>query len=129
MIIIFNQKKEASKRKLLRNSMPTAEVILWSKLKNRQVKGYKFRRQYGVGKFVIDFFCPTANLAIELDGESHFESQQAEDHDQTRQKFIESCGIRFLRFINNDIYRNLDGVLKTIWETLNQPPRPPATPP
>ena len=93
--------------------MPKAEIILWSKLKSKRLDGYKFRRQYSVGKFVIDFYCPRLKLAIELDGDSHF-SEGSEESDKGRQDFIESFGISFLRFTNNDIYENLDEVLTAI---------------
>lgn len=128
MEIIFNQKTNKLRRQTLRNSMPKAEIILWSKLKNKQLKNCKFRRQYGVGKYIIDFFCPLANLAIELDGESHFQDG-VEKYDSYRQKYIESCGIRFLRFTNTEIYKNLNKVLASIEETLDQPPRSTTTPP
>ena len=77
------------------------------------VCGYKFRRQYGVGPYVIDFFCPALRLAVEIDGESHFVSG-GNDYDEQRQAFIESFGIRFLRFTNRDVFDNLTGVLETI---------------
>jgi len=77
------------------------------------VDGYKFRRQYSVGKFVIDFYCARSKLAIEVDGDSHF-SEVSEVFDKERQDFIESFGISFLRFTNKDIYENLDEVLSKI---------------
>ncbi len=102
-----------SKRKLLRNNMPKAEVVLWSELKGNQLRGYKFRRQHSVGKFVVDFFCPKLKLVIEVDGDSHFLDEKSKQ-DRERQKYIESQGIRFLRFTNTDIYTNLNGVLTTV---------------
>ena len=77
----FNRKDETDKRRQLRGSMPNAEVILWSRLKGRQLLGCKFRRQYSVGSFVIDFFSVESKLGIELDGDSHFESG-ATEYDQ-----------------------------------------------
>lgn len=108
---------EKTRRKNLRNNLPQAEIILWSKLKTRQLVGFKFRRQYSVGSYVIDFYCPEMKLAIEVDGESHFHTSSLE-YDKERQLFIESFGIRFLRFTNNEIYQNLNGVLFTICEAL-----------
>jgi len=72
MTKIFNRTDEEFKRKILRRNMPQAEVILWSKLRNKALKGYKFRRQYSIERFVIDFYCPQLKLAIEVDGDSHF---------------------------------------------------------
>ena len=113
MTRVYNRTSEKSKRKVLRSSMPKAEVILWSKLKGKALGGHKFRRQHSVGKFVLDFYCPRSKLAIEVDGDSHF-SDGSERHDKVRQDFIESFGISFLRFTNKDIYENLDEVLEKI---------------
>jgi very-short-patch-repair endonuclease len=93
--------------------LPKAEVILWSRLKNKGLDGYKFRRQYSIGKFVMDFYCPRLKLAIVVDGDSHF-SEKSEPYDKERQRFIESFEISFLRFTNRDIYENLDEVLAAI---------------
>ena len=113
MTEFFNRADEKSKRRELRNSMPTAEVILWARLKGRQLLGCKFRRQYSVGAFVMDFYSPEIKLGIELDGDSHFQEGRRE-YDQRRQAFIESFGIRIVRFLNVEIYDNLDGVLAAI---------------
>ena len=93
--------------------MPKAEVILWSRLKGKRLDGYKFRRQFSVAQFVVDFYCPRLKLAIEVDGDSHF-SEGSELSDKARQDFIESFGISFLRFTNKEIYGNLDEVLSKI---------------
>lgn len=98
---------------MLRNNMPKAEIFLWSKLKGRGLSGFKFRRQYGVDKFVLDFYCPELKLAIEVDGDSHFRGG-AKESDMERQKIIESYGIVFLRFTNTDIYENMNAVLERI---------------
>jgi len=96
MTKIYNKIEEKLKRKMLRNNMPRAEVVLWSKLKGRGLGGYKFRRQYSVGKFVIDFYCPKLKLAIEVDGDSHY-IEGADLCDKERQTIIESFGIENLR--------------------------------
>lgn len=97
--------------------MPAAERALWLKLRAKSVKGYKFRRQYSVGPYIIDFYCAELKLAIEIDGESHF-VEGAEVYDKQRQECIESAGIRFLRFTNTDIRERLEGVLRTIMDQL-----------
>jgi very-short-patch-repair endonuclease len=109
----FNRENETDKRRRLRGSMPDAEVILWSRLKGRQLLGCKFRRQYSVGLFVVDFFSVEIKLGIELDGDSHFQPG-APEYDRERQQFIESFGIRIVRILNTGIYENLDGVLEMI---------------
>ncbi len=73
MTEIFNREAERGIRQSLRNTLPAAELMLWSKLKNRQICGRKFRRQFSVGPYVVDFYCPTLKLAIEIDGDSHFQ--------------------------------------------------------
>jgi very-short-patch-repair endonuclease len=109
----FNRESEKERRRRLRKSMPDAEAILWSRLKGRQLLGCKFRRQYSVGSFVIDFFSAKIKLAIELDGDSHFQ-RGAQEYDQKRQQFIESFGIKIVRILNTEVYQNLDGVLEMI---------------
>ena len=109
----FNRQSETEKRRQLRASMPNAEVVLWSRLKGRQLLGCKFRRQYSVGSYVVDFCSAEIKLGIELDGDSHFQPGSRE-YDRSRQDFIESYGIRLVRVLNADVYENLDGVLEMI---------------
>ncbi|MCX6731610.1 MAG: endonuclease domain-containing protein [Candidatus Parcubacteria bacterium] len=113
MTRIFNKASEKIKRKILRNNVTKAETILWSKLRNKQIFNYKFRRQYSIGPFVVDFYCPKLKLAIEIDGSSHFQSDELE-YDKERQDYIEDKNIKFLRFINDDIYKKLDKIVKII---------------
>ena len=115
MTKLFNKKSETEQRKLLRNNMPPAEWLLWKKLNNKQLSGYKFRRQYGIKQFVIDFYCPALKLAIEIDGDSHID---ALEYDHNRQKYIESLGIKLLRFSNLEIYENLDRIIEKIKKCL-----------
>src|SRR5206468_1992604 len=107
----YNRPNETRKRQILRGSMPDAEVILWSRLKGRQLLGCKFRRQYSVGAYVIDFHSPEIKLGVEVDGESHFQPG-APEYDQDRQKLIESFGIKIVRVLNTDVFENLDGFWK-----------------
>ena len=113
MTEVFNRRSEKELRQRLRRDMPRAEILLWSKLRGRQLSGCKFRRQYSVGPYMIDFYCPEFKLAAELDGDSHF-GDGAERRDADRQAYVESFGITFLRFTNEDIFRNLDEVLQAI---------------
>ena len=95
--------------------MPKAEIILWDQLKSKKLNGLKFRRQYSIGPFIVDFYCPKLKLAIEVDGDSHYE-EAAEEYDKRRQRYIEKSGIKFLRFTNTDVYENLEGVIQMISE-------------
>ncbi len=106
--------------------MPPAEIILWSMLKGRQLEGYKFRRQYSVEHFVIDFYCPELKLAVEVDGDSHY-TEDANLSDIQRQIQIKAFSIEFLRFTNREIYENLEGVLFKIKERIKHMTSP--TPP
>ncbi len=72
----FNPKRTKNFRQYLRNNVTETEVILWSRLKGKQLLGYKIRRQYGVGKYAIDFYCPQLKLGIEIDGESHLNRKE-----------------------------------------------------
>lgn len=99
--------------------MPKAEIILWSKLKNKSLCGYKFRRQYSVNKFVIDFYSPELKLAIEVDGDSHF-TDGVDVRDKERQMIIESYDIKFLRYTNREVYENVDGIIESIIENINR---------
>lgn len=127
-IIIFNRSSEKAKRKNLRNQATKAEKILWRCLQGKQLEGYKFRRQYSVGPYIVDFYCPRFKLAIEVDGPSHFQDE-AIRYDQKRQRYIESFGLKFLRFTNVDIYENIEGVLEEILRFINGNHQPPLAPP
>ena len=117
MAIIYNRKTEQKRRRYLRKNMPKSKVLLWTRLKNRQMHGERFLRQYGVDQYVLDFYCPHLKLAIEIDGESHF-MPGAEEQDKTRQEYIEAYGIRFLRFANPEVCDNLDGVCQMIYDEI-----------
>ena len=97
----------------LRKEMTLAEVLLWNELKRKQLLGYDFHRQKPIDAYVVDFFCPKLLLAIEIDGASHEGKQEA---DNKRQREIEQYGISFLRFSDNEVKQNLNGVLECICE-------------
>jgi len=99
--------------------MTRAERTLWFSLRGRQVGGYKFRRQHGIGKYVVDFYCPELKLAIEADGDSHL-SEEAKAYDARRQQWIEQLGVKFLRFTDDEIFSNADRVIKRIEEEVRR---------
>jgi very-short-patch-repair endonuclease len=111
MTQIFNRSSDTEKRRRLRRESPLAEQCLWLRLRNRQLMGYRFRRQYGIDPYVLDFYCPELKLAIEVDGDSHFE---AREYDRERQRYIESLGIRVLRFTNREVFEGLDDLARGI---------------
>ncbi|MDE1969046.1 MAG: endonuclease domain-containing protein [Alphaproteobacteria bacterium] len=97
----------------LRQTPTDAETRLWSRLRRQQVDGFRFRRQQPIGRYVVDFFCPEAKLIIEVDGGQH-----ANDSN-TRTRWFEACGYRVIRFWNNDVLGNTDGVVTRIREVLH----------
>lgn len=99
-------------RKLRKNQTPQEEK-LWQLLRNQQLQGLKFRRQYPIGEFIVDFVCKEIKLVIEIDGGQHNLVENIE-LDTKRSNFLLSKGYRVLRFWNNDIDNNLDGVYETI---------------
>ena len=109
----FNRKEVESIRRDLRQNMPKAEVLLWQRLRSKQINGLRFRRQFSVGNYVLDFYCPSAKLGIELDGETHF-TEDGIKHDEVRSRVISEHGIELVRFTNTDIYKNLEGVVTQI---------------
>ena len=108
-----------SRRRELRNAPTPAERVLWRYLQRRQLEGAKFRRQQSIGWYVVDFFCVESNLAIELDGQSHYEILR-EDYEAERTKFLKSQGVEILRFENREVIENIEGVLETIRNALRR---------
>lgn len=98
--------------------MTDAEQLLWRLLRNRGVHSAKFRRQHPIGRYVVDFYCHEAKLAIELDGGQHAELAQ-EAYDRERTAFLESQGIQVLRFWNREVLQQTEEVLRVIWEALD----------
>jgi very-short-patch-repair endonuclease len=116
---LFNRSAEKEKRRVLRQNATKAEQLVWQRLRSRQVENCKFRRQYSVDYYVLDFYGPEVKLAIELDGESH-DSDKAIAADQVRQAAIAALGIRFLRFTNQEVYAHLDALIERIAETVRE---------
>ena len=101
----------------LRKSMTPAEKVLWEKLRNRQVKGFRFRRQHPIKDFIVDFFCYDAMLVIEVDGSVHDEINQSE-RDEQRNLILKRLGIKEVRFSNQEVINNTDPVIRKIEEEL-----------
>jgi very-short-patch-repair endonuclease len=102
--------------------MTDAENHLWTRLRRRQIDGFRFRRQVPVGGYIVDFACLRAWLVIEVDGSQH---HLRRERDRLRTAWLESRGLRVLRFWDNDVLQQTDGVLETIRRAvLTPPPRP-----
>lgn len=108
-------------RRALRRSATEQENLLWRALRGRQFAGAKFRRQHTVGPYTLDFICTGRRLGIELDGGGHY-LEPGRARDATRDAWLAAQGIRVLRFSNEDVRINLDGVLEAVWAALNLPP-------
>ena len=103
----------------LRNNATPAERKLWNALGNRQLCGVRFNRQVVIRPFICDLVARSVRLVIEIDGGQHGEAMA---YDQARTAFLESKGYRVLRFWNNDVLGNIDGVMETISQALKSPP-------
>ena len=119
MTKIFNKISEKEKRRLLRKNMTKAEVYLWVQLKNKKILGQRFLRQYGINTYVLDFYCPKLKLAIEVDGATHLSEDEIE-YDKHRQEEIETLGIQFLRFWNDEVYNDLTNVIEKIKQKIKE---------
>lgn len=100
-------------RKTLRNNLTSAEAAFWKVVQNKKFEGKKFRRQHSVGNYILDFYCPSEKLAVELDGEVHF-NDVAREYDFERKLFLEHYGIKVLRFENRLVFEGLERVLGII---------------
>jgi very-short-patch-repair endonuclease len=114
MKFLYNDFRLKNRRQELRKNQTDFEGIIWSKLRNKQCNGFKFFRQYSIGYYILDFYCPKLKLAIEIDGGQHATEQK--EYDRIRTRYLLTYGIRELRFWNNDIYENLEGVYQRILE-------------
>ncbi|MFO1525018.1 MAG: endonuclease domain-containing protein [Turneriella sp.] len=110
----LNNLRHLKQRRIeLRKRLTPAEAALWNRLKKSQVVDHKFRRQHSFGNYILDFYCPAARLAVELDGGVH-QSMEAQDYDRVRDAYLRSAGIRVLRFQNREVLEDMRSVLRRI---------------
>lgn len=123
MGLIHNNLKFKERRRELRRNQTEAEKLLWARLRNKQIHGIKFFRQFSIGAYILDFYSPTLKLAIEFDGGQHAEKENQE-YDEIRSNYLRAQGIEVMRFWNNDVMQNVEGILYKIAEKANssQPP-------
>ena len=100
-------------RRELRRNQSDAERALWAKVRNKQFFGMKFFRQYSIGPYILDFYCPAAKLAVELDGGQHNQSNNRE-YEVARSKYLKAQGIDVMRFWNNEVLLDIDSVLSKL---------------
>jgi very-short-patch-repair endonuclease len=97
----------------LRQPLTQAEQVLWERLRNFQLGGFKFRRQHPIGAFIVDFYCAQVRLVIEIDGSSHLDQK---DYDDYRTGWLELNGFRVIRFTNSEVGEEIETVLEVIGE-------------
>lgn len=108
-----------ARRKELRQHSTATERVLWRHLQRHKLLGKKFRRQYSIGPYVVDFFCVECDLAIELDGAPHYRELR-EDYETQRTAFLESLGVELIRFENRIVHTNIEAVLETIRDAIRR---------
>ena len=116
---IHNRSHQLTRRQELRNEPTPAEAALWRLLKNAKLKGRKFRRQHGIETFIVDFYCASEQLIIELDGEVHNDPLRSE-YDKTREDRLTALGFKVIRFENRLVFEHTEAVLEAIAETFAQ---------
>ena len=113
-----NQPYNKEYRRLLRHDMTPSERMLWKHISDKQLDGWRFRRQHGFGPYVLDFYCPVLKLCIEVDGEIHQRTDVFEK-DEERTSFLGSNGIKVIRFTNDEIENDISDVLERIRRFIN----------
>ena len=101
----------------LRKNQTSQERIIWNLLRNQQFQGLKFRRQYPVGNYIVDFICKEIKLIIEIDGGQH-NSEEGIEYDLKRTEYLETKGYKVIRFWNNEIDNNLEGVYQSLMDMI-----------
>jgi len=110
---LHNQENLKTLRRRLRAQLTPAEVKLWKYLQLGQLEGRKFRRQHSIGTYIVDFYCPSERLVVELDGAAH-DSEKSWQHDELRTEYLQSQGLKVIRFENREVMENMEGVLALI---------------
>ena len=115
----FNTNLKNLSRELRANSTD-AERLLWQKIRRKQLKDYQFYRQKNIGNFIVDFYCPSARIIVEIDGGQHY-SDEGLRKDRDRDNFLASFGFAVLRFSDEEVLTNIDAVLERIYGHLKSP--------
>ena len=97
--------------------MTDAERLLWSRLRQKQIKGYQFYRQRIIGNYIVDFYCPKGKLIVEVDGGQHYDDE-GKDRDRIRDDYLKKLGFRILRISDGEMFENPNGIVERIFETL-----------
>jgi len=120
MTTVHNILKLKDRRIDLRSDQTPQEILLWSRLRHKQL-GFRFRRQHSIGGYIVDFYCPAKDLVIEIDGSQHF-GKDAKEYDDIRSLYFEGVNLKILRFTNREIDNNIDSVVNKIISQLRTSP-------
>ncbi len=115
-MLVYNLKLKTYSRELRKN-MTDAEKRLWSKVRLKQLKGYRFQRQRIIGEYIVDFYCPGAKLIIEVNGSQHYSNAIAEA-DRIRDEYMRNQGLKVLRFTDSEVLKNIQGVIENVLENI-----------
>lgn len=113
---LYNITESKEFRRKLRRNLTPEEIKVWNLVRNRKILGIKFFRQYGIGKYTLDFYSPAIRLCLEIDGGQHNQNQ----NDEKRNEYLNSLKITVLRFWNNEVNQNLEGVYEKIYSTIQK---------
>jgi very-short-patch-repair endonuclease len=108
-----------NRAKALRRSQTAAEERLWAELRHRRLKGHKFVRQAPIGPFFVDFLCREHRVVVEIDGATHGTNAEV-TRDEVRSKYLEAQGYRVFRALNEEIYKNMSGVLDSLLDFVDE---------
>jgi very-short-patch-repair endonuclease len=103
----------------LRNNSTLSEILLWMKIKNKQMRGYQFLRQKPLDRYIADFYCQKLCLVLEVDGYSHYD-REAQENDKLRDSILQQYGLYILRIDDNDVKRNMNNVLRAIEDYIDE---------
>ncbi len=115
-MLFYNTKLKKYSQELRKN-MTDAERLLWSKLRRKQVKNFQFYRQRIIGNYIVDFYCPSSKLIIEVDGGQHYQDE-GDRRDKVRDDYMKNLGMKILRVSDREVFKNLHGVVERIYEIL-----------
>lgn len=118
----YNRSLKKNARQLRKNQTK-AELLLWSRIRRKQLKGLQFLRQKVIGSYIVDFYCSKAKIVVELDGGQHY-TDEGVRKDAERDGYLKTLGIRVIRVPDNDVMKNIDAVVEDIWNSLNPPVSP-----
>jgi adenine-specific DNA-methyltransferase len=127
MKFLRNDSLLKQRRRLLRRNLTEAEKTFWLHVRNRQLHGMKFFRQYSIGPYILDFYCPAAKLAVELDGGQH-NQYDSQEYDTIRSEYLKAQGIEVIRFWNHEVLIDTESVLTKLSERINPRVTPPNLP-